>query len=56
MVTCPDCDGTGEVHSHNPKCPACRGTGLVSEEKAKAMEEFQKFLDKTVPNRGIPPY
>lgn len=25
--TCSECDGTGEVHSHNPKCDACNGTG-----------------------------
>jgi NTP pyrophosphatase (non-canonical NTP hydrolase) len=22
---CPTCDGTGEVHSHNPKCWDCKG-------------------------------
>lgn len=29
METCPTCDGTGEVHSHNPKCWECRGKGKV---------------------------
>lgn len=24
---CKTCDGTGEVHSHNPSCWDCRGTG-----------------------------
>lgn len=24
---CPVCDGTGEVHSHNPTCWGCKGTG-----------------------------
>jgi hypothetical protein len=26
---CFECDGTGEVHSHNPRCPSCGGTGKV---------------------------
>jgi DnaJ-class molecular chaperone len=29
METCPTCDGTGEVHSHNPKCWECNGKGVV---------------------------
>jgi DnaJ-class molecular chaperone len=24
---CKECDGTGEVHSHNPRCWDCGGTG-----------------------------
>ena len=34
MVKCPTCDGSGEVHSHNPKCWDCDGKGKVSEEEA----------------------
>lgn len=57
MVTCPDCDGTGEVHSHNPKCPACRGTGSVSEEKAKELEQAQKRMNENPRRfRGIPSF
>lgn len=26
---CVTCDGTGEVHSHNPKCWDCRGQGFI---------------------------
>jgi hypothetical protein len=25
---CETCDGTGEVHSHNPRCWNCDGTGI----------------------------
>ena len=28
------CDGTGEVHSHNPKCWDCHGTGWTDREIA----------------------
>jgi hypothetical protein len=34
VVKCPTCDGSGEVHSHNPKCWDCDGKGRVSEKKA----------------------
>ena len=34
MAVCPTCDGSGEVHSHNPKWWDCDGTGKVSEEQA----------------------
>ena len=27
--TCEECEGTGEVHSHNPKCYDCCGFGWV---------------------------
>ena len=29
-VACPTCDGTGEVHSHNPRCPTCAGRKTVN--------------------------
>jgi hypothetical protein len=28
---CTNCDGTGEVHSHNPRCWKCHGTGRKHE-------------------------
>lgn len=34
MTMCPTCDGTGEVHSHNPICPTCRGRKVVSKDVA----------------------
>ena len=30
---CKLCDGTGEVHSHNPRCWGCHGTGHLTSEK-----------------------
>ena len=29
LVKCPICDGSGEVHSHNPRCWECNGSGMV---------------------------
>lgn len=46
MEACPTCDGTGEVHSHNPKCWDCRGTGSVSDEKAEELRESEKRLEE----------
>lgn len=34
VVVCPTCDGTGEVHSHNPLCPTCRGRRFVPSDVA----------------------
>ncbi len=31
-IECESCDGTGEIHSHNPKCMSCSGTGKVRDE------------------------
>ncbi len=28
-IQCETCDGTGEVHSHNPICWTCHGIGLA---------------------------
>lgn len=28
-IDCDTCDGTGEVHSHNPRCWTCRGRGSI---------------------------
>jgi len=30
---CEGCDGTGEVHSHNPKCWDCNGLGYLTVRK-----------------------
>jgi RecJ-like exonuclease len=32
---CVTCDGTGEVHSHNPKCWDCNGYGYTDRETAE---------------------
>jgi DnaJ-class molecular chaperone len=45
METCPTCDGTGEVHSHNPKCWTCRGRGVVESDKAEDARESEKQLE-----------
>jgi hypothetical protein len=29
MEKCATCDGTGEVHSHNPRCWDCQGKGFI---------------------------
>lgn len=29
-LLCRDCDGSGEIHSHNPKCPSCDGKGYLT--------------------------
>lgn len=51
LVPCPSCDGTGEVHSHNPKCWSCRGTGLVTPEKAAKLRAHDKMMRDLVPPR-----
>lgn len=41
---CPTCDGTGEVHSHNPICWTCKGSGEVNSDraaKARRIEQLQ---------------
>ena len=32
---CVTCDGSGEVHSHNPKCWDCNGTGETDRQTAE---------------------
>ncbi len=32
-IDCESCDGTGQIHSHNPKCMTCSGTGKVRDEE-----------------------
>lgn len=44
MIKCPTCDGTGEVHSHNPKCWDCHGKGTITEEKVKELEKIEKRI------------
>lgn len=38
LEECDSCDGTGEIHSHNPKCWTCNGTGKVRAETIDAEE------------------
>ena len=45
-VICPSCDGSGEIHSHNPKCWDCNGTGIVSSEKAVEIKETDARIRK----------
>lgn len=58
MESCPTCDGSGEVHSHNPKCWDCKGRGTVTAEKAEQLRQEEKrliesgFYRNTM--RGIP--
>lgn len=43
-VECTTCDGTGEVHSHNPTCWDCRGTGRrLKKEVDKEIERKRKI-------------
>lgn len=43
-IPCPECDGTGRVHSHNDTCDECKRTGVIKvlPEWAKWYEEDQK--------------
>ncbi len=38
LELCDTCDGTGEVHSHNPTCWTCDGSGALP-----------KSVDKRIP-------
>jgi DnaJ-class molecular chaperone len=49
-VECPTCDGTGEVHSHNPICWTCHGNKTTTPEKAaqaRAAEKATTFRART---------
>lgn len=46
MLTCPDCDGEKEVHSHNSKCPTCNGKGTISENKFEQIKEQEEEMNK----------
>lgn len=41
-VKCPTCDGTGEVHSHNPICWTCRGNGETTLERAGRAQRIEQ--------------
>lgn len=51
-VLCPSCDGTGEIHSHNPLCRTCHGTGRATPEAAKAHLDSEASINKHIPNRS----
>jgi len=57
---CPTCDGSGEVHSHNPRCWDCNGRGTVTKEKAERLQEKEKRLLESGFyrnfTRGVPPW
>lgn len=48
MVECPTCDGTGEVHSHNPKCWDCKGKGKITKEKELEIRKLEKAVDVAI--------
>ena len=37
-VKCETCDGTGQVHSHNPKCWDCNGKGVIQKPSPDAVD------------------
>lgn len=43
LEKCPTCNGTGEVHSHNPICWTCHGSGSVAPEKADKVRRAEKI-------------
>lgn len=44
--TCDECDGTGEVHSHNPKCWDCCGFGWVLPEHLRLHRDVLNGLEQ----------
>lgn len=46
MEKCPTCDGTGEVHSHNPICWTCQGSGETTLEKAAQVRRLEESSKK----------
>lgn len=51
LVTCPTCDGTGEVHSHNPRCWDCSGQGKVTAKVAREATQLSDTIKKHLPSR-----
>lgn len=51
LVQCPECQGTGEVHSHNPICWECHGTGKTTLEKAQKCIELSERIRIAFPPR-----
>ena len=47
---CKECDGSGQIHSHNPKCYDCNGKGKVLKKKPPKSglrdEEWGHLLDE----------
>lgn len=44
LVVCPICEGTGQVHSHNPTCPTCGGRGATTAGRAREAEEQERRI------------
>lgn len=51
QVMCPTCDGSGEIHSHNPRCLTCRGHGKVTPEKAAEARAEEERMERMLPKR-----
>lgn len=49
LVKCPTCDGTGDVHSHNPRCWDCGGTGRTTAKMAKEAQYRSDMIKKHLP-------
>lgn len=48
LMECDECDGSGEVHSHNPRCWECRGKGKIpkSQYEARKKREAEAIADR----------
>lgn len=44
LEKCRCCDGSGEVHSHNPRCWVCGGLGLTTKEKNEEQKRQEKLM------------
>lgn len=45
-VKCPTCNGTGNVHSHNPLCWTCGGSGKCSVKEAKEARRLEELVKR----------
>ena len=51
IVRCPTCNGTGNVHSHNPTCWDCGGTGRLTQlEVDKVKHEARNWTNCALRN------
>jgi RecJ-like exonuclease len=46
LVTCPSCDGTGIIHSHNPLCGVCGGSGKCSQREADEDRRLTELMTR----------